>query len=102
MYLNQDPETGYWTVGEAGYNLTNVHDPKLCEDRGCGIHNHPSEHHLKEAPMNWRVDRGILERMCPHGVGHPDYDSAEYLASVGHGYENVHGCDGCCMGITFN
>ena len=91
MILYQYKKTGYWTKG-----MRNIHDPKLCADRGCGIHNHPSEHPLNEAPLNWREDRNILERLCRHGVGHPDYDSAKYLESVGQGYENIHGCDGCC------
>jgi hypothetical protein len=93
--LNQNPETGWWTEGD-GFRLVNTHDPKNCEGRGCAIHNHPSNHFLADAPLNWRVDRGILERICEHGVGHPDQDAAEYLSSRGAGYENVHGCDGCC------
>jgi hypothetical protein len=41
-----------------------------------------------------------MERICPHGVGHPDPD---HLAFVEERYgtdeasvESVHGCDGCC------
>jgi hypothetical protein len=30
-----------------------------------------------------------MERICDHGVGHPDPD--EFMADVW-----VHGCDGCC------
>ena len=51
--------------------------------------------------MNWREDRGILERLCMHGIGHPDRDSALYLESIGKSEENVHGCDGCCGGMEF-
>ena len=95
MRVSQNPMDGYWTV-VGGTNLVNVHSPWLCEGRGCAIHNHPSQHNLVDAPLNWRTDRGILERLCRHGVGHPDHDSAKYLASRGLDYENVHGCDGCC------
>jgi hypothetical protein len=34
-----------------------------------------------------------MERICPHGVGHPDPD--EYAIASG-GDAGVHGCDGCC------
>lgn len=97
MRLYQNLATGYWTNFGNHAQLLNTHDPSLCADRGCAIHNHPSDHPLKNAPLNWRDDRGILERICVHGVGHPDADSAEYLRSIGRAYENVHGCDGCCV-----
>lgn len=91
MILRQDKKTGCWDK-----NMQNVHNPELCRGRGCAIHDHPSVHPLMDAPLNWREDRGILERICEHGIGHPDYDSAKYLESIGQGYENIHGCDFCC------
>lgn len=96
MFLEQDPETGWW-VRSGRYMLGNTHDPTDCMARACAIHNHPSDHPLKDAPLFWRADRGILERICEHGVGHPDRDSAEYLTSIGKDYENIHGCCGCCI-----
>lgn len=46
--------------------------------------------------MNWRADTGVMERLCPHGVGHPDPDSLRYFERHDiHGF-GVHGCDGCC------
>lgn len=97
MILYQDKATGYWTrFHYEDMALGNVHDPKLCAGRGCAIHNHPSNHRLNTAKLNWREDRGILERICTHGIGHPDHDSALYLESIGQGFENVHGCCGCC------
>ena len=95
MRVSQNPMDGYWTL-VGGKNLRNVHYPTDCAGRGCAIHNHPSQHNLMDARLNWRTDRGILERICPHGIGHPDYDSAKYLESQGLGDENIHGCDGCC------
>lgn len=96
MILKQDKE-GNWTKSRLGrFELTNVHDPKNCEGRGCAIHNHPSDHPLNNMPLNWREDWGILERICDHGIGHPDKDSADYLDSIGQGMRNIHGCDGCC------
>lgn len=96
MILKQDPLTGFWTDLGDGWVLNNLHDIHDCSGHGCAIHNTPSNHALKDAPMNWRQDRNILERICKHGVGHPDYDSAVYLESIGRDYQNVHGCDGCC------
>jgi hypothetical protein len=96
MILEQDPLTGFWTDGPGDRFLTNVHDIHACSGVGCAVHDRPSSHRLASAPLNWREDRNILERICEHGVGHPDYDSAIYLESIGQGIENVHGCDGCC------
>lgn len=98
MILSKNPETGYWTNFKRfrDVELTNVHDPNLCEGRGCAIHDHPSDHPLKDAPLNWREDRGILERICECGIGHPDADAADYLKSIGQGVQNVHGCCGTC------
>ena len=71
--------------------IRNVHDPEKCEGRWCCIHN-PSPHHMHSWPQLWRDDRGIMERICPHGVGHPDPDDR----TTG----RVHGCDGCCIAPT--
>lgn len=70
----------------------------------CVIHN-PSDHCMKDFPTHWRADRGLMERICPHGIGHPDPDDLHYKAicfgntEVGKRQlecEVVHGCDGCC------
>jgi hypothetical protein len=80
---------------DTGQTLVNVHDPETCVGR-CPIHS-PSDHHMQNWPLHWRDDRGIFERVCPHGVGHPDPDSmqreVEYHEDT---YAGVHGCDGCC------
>lgn len=101
MLLSKNPTTGFWTDLGKGFSLVHVHPASNCMDRGCAIHDHPSTHPLMDAPMNWREDRGILERLCMHGVSHPDRDSALYLESIGKSEENVHGCDGCCGGMEF-
>jgi hypothetical protein len=55
---------------------------------------------MRSFPQHWRDDRGIIERICPHGVGHPDPDALPYLDRVlgtqKAGTEMQHGCDGCC------
>lgn len=73
--------------------LLNVHDSDQCDGEFCTIHNR-SDHPMRAFPQHWRSDRGIMERICPHGVGHPDPDSPWPENS----YQWVHGCDGCCQG----
>lgn len=77
-----------------------VHDSSVCVNQGCCIH-HPSDHHMKDWPMLWRGDRHMMERMCPHEVGHPDPDDVAFF-HLWNGaettfYYSVHGCDGCCF-----
>jgi hypothetical protein len=71
--------------------LLSVHEPAECVPP-CPLHS-PSEHRMATWPMNWRVDRQIMERICPHGIGHPDPDDHKVRSSW---VEGVHGCDGCC------
>lgn len=83
-----------------GGAILQTHGPALCkDDPACCIHK-PSDHPLNRAPMNWRADRGLMERMCPHGIGHPDPDDiAHKRRTQGEQYASgqaVHGCDGCC------
>lgn len=72
-----------------------------CVDHGCVIHN-PTEHTMTGLPTLWRADRALMERICSHGVGHPDPDSIRYVerthGTEAAGTESVHGCDGCCAG----
>lgn len=77
--------------------LGNIHSAELCQGHNCVIHN-PSDHHMRSWPLTWRGDKGVFERQCPHGVGHPDPDDGDYLISVGRGDWTIHGCDGCCWG----
>lgn len=72
--------------------LTFVHAEDACMGDHCTIHN-MSDHSMRSFPQHWRADRGIMERICPHGIGHPDPD--DYRVNQ-YEYERVHGCDGCC------
>lgn len=80
-------------------SLVGVHEPSACEGHGCWVH-HPSEHHMKDWPVVWRTGKGVIERICPHGVGHPDPDDMAFIErSYGKATADtmsVHGCDGCC------
>jgi hypothetical protein len=69
-----------------------VHGPLKCKGNPCPIHN-PSDHHMKNWPTNWRGDRSIMERICEHGIGHPDPDDWRIRSGEDDGN---HGCDGCC------
>lgn len=75
--------------------LTNIHDKSKCKGQFCCVHN-PSEHHMRTWPLNWRNDTSVMERICPHGVGHPDPDDAAYNIRIGQEWKTTHGCDGCC------
>lgn len=73
--------------------MKNVHSSKDCKNRPCTIHNR-TDHIMRAFPQHWRGDRLLMERICPHGVGHPDPDEIN-LDMNGRG---IHGCDGCCTG----
>lgn len=75
-----------------GGQVLTTHDKTKCVGEYCTIHNN-SPHHMVKWTQNWRSDREIMERICPHGVGHPDPDDPKFLDE----YERVHGCDGCCV-----
>ena len=84
------------------------HAKEQCEGEFCCFHN-PSNHHMVDWPMVMRLDKyGMMERVCEHGVGHPDPDSlawverskkriAKMLATTPNQINaSMHGCDGCC------
>lgn len=75
-----------------GAQLVLVHDRARCAGSPCPIHS-PSDHPLRWDSLRWRSDRGIMERICKHGIGHPDPDDLRVRGGVDVG---VHGCDGCC------
>lgn len=87
---------GNWELEHSGVVLTNVH-PKSqsCVDEPCSIHN-LTEHSMREFPQHFRMDNGLMERTCPHGIGHPDPDCLPFFRARGMDYMEVHGCDGCC------
>lgn len=75
-----------------------THHKDKCAGQNCSIHN-PSTHPLKNAPTVWRDDLKMMERICTHGVGHPDPDDVAYNVGILGKDENEyanHGCDGCC------
>lgn len=77
-----------------------THGPEVCVGQKCCVHD-PSDHPLKDAVLHWRADRGLMERICDHGIGHPDPDDLDHKKREHTDYDSavgVHGCDGCCVG----
>ena len=85
------------------FRILKVHAKDACSGEFCSVHR-PSDHPLNSAPFNWRDDRGLLERVCSHGTGHPDPDDLAHKRRVMDpeayqaGRYDAHGCDGCCEG----
>jgi hypothetical protein len=85
-------------ITETGQRLR-VHLRNACKGHPCCIHD-PSAHPLNTAPLHWRVEREVMERLCEHDIGHPDPDHLAHVKRL-YGSERawvdaVHGCDGCC------
>lgn len=81
-------------VTNAGDKLT-VHSLEDCRGPVCPIHK-PTPHHMRDWKMIWRGDRQIFERVCEHGIGHPDPDDQEAKLFIQGFMDGVHGCDFCC------
>jgi hypothetical protein len=83
-------------VTGTGQKIVNVHhENSECEKFGCVIH-HPTDPH-QDWPTHWRSDRGIMERICPCGVGHPDADHMSYVRrTCGAEFAMWEGLHGCC------
>jgi hypothetical protein len=96
MYDLQDPDS-YDLVG-MGTELIQVHPEWACVTEspdGCPIHA-PSDHHMVAWDMHWNNETRLVERICAHGLLHPDPDSAAWWAR--HGYRWPHPCAcRCCV-----
>ena len=68
------------------------HEPDQCRGTVCSLHNR-TQHHMRGWRQDWRTDRYMMERVCFHGVGHPDPDDFSLITGTDKG---THGCDGCC------
>lgn len=74
-----------------------IHPKEACAGNPCCFHN-PSQHHMVSWQKHIRLHRGaMVERICPHGIGHPDPDSLAWMKSIGSNDDGTHGCDGCCQ-----
>lgn len=54
---------------------------------------------MRDWPLHWREDRPlpIFERVCEHGVGHPDPDQEDYWRETDQLWQMIHACCGCCV-----
>lgn len=71
------------------------HGPDECWGDWCCLHK-PSKHNLSEAPLRWNDNQRLMERLCPHGLGHPDPDGLAAERRIGRDPVAAHDCDGCC------
>ena len=67
-----------------------VHKRIDCRGPWCVVHA-PMQGPWDLWPTYWRSDRRIMERICPHGTGHPVAEDYGRLPD----HELVHGCCGC-------
>lgn len=92
-------KTVEWELADISGGQLRVHTAHQCAGQRCCIHK-PTAHRLTAAPLHWRGDRGLMERICTHGVGHPDPDDLDHKRRTRADYDahawGVHGCDGCC------
>lgn len=97
-----DAETNTWKPSEdSDWQYQAIHpETAECSIFGCMIHA-PSFSPANEEdwPYYPRAD-GRMERLCPHGIGHPDSDAASFQAKTRGQWVWVHGCDGCCVPKT--
>ncbi len=75
-------------------SLSKHHPEGHCFGDVCALHKR-TEHSMRQFPQHYREDRGIMERLCSHGIGHPDPDDYRIVTGEDPG---IHGCDGCCSG----
>ncbi len=75
--------------------MAHVHDADSCE-APCVIHT-PSDHHMRDWDLAFF--NSTLDRVCPHGYGHPDPDSVEFARKhhPEQTFEPHTHCDGCCI-----
>lgn len=78
---------------ESGQVL-HAHAAKQCVGEYCALHN-PMPGPWDQWPRLWRQDRHLLERVCPHGVGHPAVEQLEWWKFLNQEYMWIHGCCGC-------
>ena len=90
--LPEDPMDGLLAI------MINVHPADRCKGTICVIHNR-TFHKMRNFPVEWYYAEGvgIVNRICPHKISHPDPDQFEFLDATGNGRLKKHSCDGCCI-----
>lgn len=86
--VNGVSATTFYMTGTGQQMVT--HSQANCRGVWCVIHR-PMPGPWYSWPTHWRTDRGIMERICGHGVGHPAAE--EYSLRPASTLD--HGCCGC-------
>lgn len=81
---------------ESGQTLVNVHPRLECVGEWCPIHR-PMPGPWSNWPRQWSDERDIMERVCPHGIGHPVAEMYQWAMERGRGFDLVHGCCSSCI-----
>lgn len=68
-----------------------THAQWSCIGDFCVVHR-PMPGPWQDWPTRWRQDRGIMERVCPCGVGHPASEEYQWGGDMEHGCCGVHTC----------
>lgn len=99
VYVVARPELRQDLISQRDGSLLATHPADRCEGRNCVIHN-PSDHALKDAPIDWDPGTRRTNRICTHGVHHPDPDHLSFVYETYGMFEWMqhkhHRCDGCC------
>lgn len=81
-----------------------THSSLACAGDFCSVHN-PSSHSMVRFPQYWDAQRFQMQRVCPHGIPHPDPDDLAYSALVNGEefaeFQRDHDCcdEGCCAPV---
>lgn len=89
-----DPLSSTYMPLENADGYIHCHEELKCRGDFCTLHNR-SNHPMRSWSQNWRQDIQLMERICEHGVGHPDPDDFNLRAGF---ISGEHGCDMCCGG----
>lgn len=88
---------GIWLTGMG--QTVMVHPSESCTPP-CAIHA-PSDHAMRSWPTYWNIEEGVVERICPHEIGHPDPDDFKTRMRIRTGtFFDYHHCDGCCEEVN--
>lgn len=72
--------------------IIQTHELDTCIGRFCAIHR-PMPGPWSTWPRYWRDGRGIMERICPCGIGHPVAEMYEHALATGEGGASlIHRC----------
>lgn len=74
-----------------GQTFAPNHSTVMCRGWDCVLHN-PSDHAMRDWPTQYNLEYDTIERLCEHGIAHPDPDN--FMLD---GYDHV--CDECCVNL---